>query len=318
MMQKNANVQNFWPGYLDALINVMLNLLFLVAIFGMGLVSINLQSLAQKTQLSRLNEQVTHVVAQMDLTPGERSTILGKLANMDIAAMLGHREELDRRQQLMNVTASADTRAAAFPPQTSATRASPADGETPPQDLRALKAANQERQRELEDLDSKIKDITSQVVQEKARSLASQPSRPQPQPEPMTDIRTTARAQSPERMASSVKADELRNSWLATTGLKPQAVWEFAPNEFNWGPAQALPDGVSTADPSGTWLLLGFVDATNGRVRREVFARIQAVRKKLIDSGFVQERIRLELRPTTDAQSGEEQAHRWIFMLAQP
>jgi hypothetical protein len=105
---------------------------------------------------------------------------------------------------------------------------------------------------------------------------------------------------------------------MASSGLKPQAIWEFAPNEFIWGPAQALPDGVSAADPSATWLLLGFVDATNSRIRREVFARIQAVRKKMIDSGFVQERIRLELRPITDAQSGDEPAHRWIFMLPQP
>ena len=33
--------QNYWPGYLDALINVMLNLLFLVAVFAIGLVLLN-------------------------------------------------------------------------------------------------------------------------------------------------------------------------------------------------------------------------------------------------------------------------------------
>jgi len=32
---------NFWPAYVDALINVVLNLLFLVGVFTIGLVSLN-------------------------------------------------------------------------------------------------------------------------------------------------------------------------------------------------------------------------------------------------------------------------------------
>lgn len=35
---------NFWPGYVDALINVLLNLLFLVGIFTVGLVVLNMQA----------------------------------------------------------------------------------------------------------------------------------------------------------------------------------------------------------------------------------------------------------------------------------
>jgi hypothetical protein len=36
---------NYWPGYVDALINVLLNLLFLVGIFTVGLVTLNSQAL---------------------------------------------------------------------------------------------------------------------------------------------------------------------------------------------------------------------------------------------------------------------------------
>lgn len=35
---------NFWPGYVDALINVLLNLLFLVGVFTVGLVVLNMQA----------------------------------------------------------------------------------------------------------------------------------------------------------------------------------------------------------------------------------------------------------------------------------
>lgn len=48
---------NYWPGYVDALTNVVLNLLFMVAIFTMGVFSLGLQS-------SRLTE----ILAQMSAT----------------------------------------------------------------------------------------------------------------------------------------------------------------------------------------------------------------------------------------------------------
>ena len=57
--------QNYWPGYLDALINVLLNLLMLVAVFAMGLVSLNLQVFTQEQQLSKLGTQWSQVVDAM-------------------------------------------------------------------------------------------------------------------------------------------------------------------------------------------------------------------------------------------------------------
>jgi hypothetical protein len=45
-MSHSANEEiNFWPAYVDALINVVLNLLFLVGVFTIGLVSLNEQAL---------------------------------------------------------------------------------------------------------------------------------------------------------------------------------------------------------------------------------------------------------------------------------
>lgn len=48
---------NFWPGYVDALINVLLNLLFLVGIFTVGLVMLNVQVVEAQRKLSELQVQ---------------------------------------------------------------------------------------------------------------------------------------------------------------------------------------------------------------------------------------------------------------------
>lgn len=44
---------NYWPGYVDALVNVVLNMLFMVGIMAVGLVCLNMQAL---TQLTRVNQ----------------------------------------------------------------------------------------------------------------------------------------------------------------------------------------------------------------------------------------------------------------------
>jgi hypothetical protein len=45
---------NYWPGYVDALINVLLNLLFLVGIFTVGLVTLNSQALILQKAAAQL------------------------------------------------------------------------------------------------------------------------------------------------------------------------------------------------------------------------------------------------------------------------
>lgn len=44
---------NFWPAYVDALINVVLNLLFLVGVFTIGLVSLNEQALFAEQEANK-------------------------------------------------------------------------------------------------------------------------------------------------------------------------------------------------------------------------------------------------------------------------
>lgn len=46
---------NYWPGYVDALVNVVLNLLFLVGVFTIGLVSLNMEAIFTQEKIARLN-----------------------------------------------------------------------------------------------------------------------------------------------------------------------------------------------------------------------------------------------------------------------
>jgi hypothetical protein len=60
-MSKAAREEvNYWPGYVDALVNVVLNLLFLVGVFTIGLVSLNMEAVLAQQKLARL--KVEHML----------------------------------------------------------------------------------------------------------------------------------------------------------------------------------------------------------------------------------------------------------------
>ena len=49
---------NFWPAYVDALINVVLNLLFLVGVFTIGLVSLNGEAFLAEQRANQIKLEV--------------------------------------------------------------------------------------------------------------------------------------------------------------------------------------------------------------------------------------------------------------------
>lgn len=63
---------SYWPGYVDALTNVVLNLLFLVAIFSAGIFSMGMQ--AARSKLEQIREAVD-VPAEPPLPPPLRITV---------------------------------------------------------------------------------------------------------------------------------------------------------------------------------------------------------------------------------------------------
>lgn len=337
-MHDEAEEQNFWPGYLDALINVMLNLLFLVAIFAMGLVSLNLQSMSQIKQI--MGFDAAGLLAQKEQDPwqqdanaeaaaekrSQRDELLRKLDNVDMNALLRQREALDRERQFLALQ-----KAPVIPPAKAvnaqespvASRATNTEdleklkAEVKQLDLATLHAANIDKKRQLELINAQLKEVNSAIDREKIRVSALQTERVQLPPEQALEFRTAVKAESPERAEKTEKALGTKEILLAEIGKNPQVSWEFAPNDFVWSPSRALPEGILAADKTAAWHLLGFVDPSNGRVRREVFARIQAIRNLMIDQGFPPDKLRLELRPIGKSQVVDEQAYRIIFLLPQ-
>lgn len=61
--RKGLESANYWPGYVDALVNVVLNMLFMVGIMAVGLICLNIEALGnhkrawQAQQLQQLNEE---------------------------------------------------------------------------------------------------------------------------------------------------------------------------------------------------------------------------------------------------------------------
>jgi len=56
-MSSPVDPPNYWPGFVDALVTVLLNLLFLVGIFAIGLVSLNLEIMAAQKKMAALEAQ---------------------------------------------------------------------------------------------------------------------------------------------------------------------------------------------------------------------------------------------------------------------
>ena len=377
-MSQIQQEQNYWPGYLDALINVMLNLLFLVAIFAIGLVLLNMEGMTQDYQIARLNAQAQEVVDEIGLEQSRRDELLQKVQKLDIAAILANQRELDRRQQAallsaQSVKSTAPSQAAVdkpspapapepipaldvalapakapapaplpspvpapapAPPPAPVPAPAPAPVPTPapppaaaPPPAPAIapaviaaevataarrQAAVAERQRQLAEMEQRLRETQERLEQERARLATLQKSRAPAPSEQLVDFRVASAA---ERAPAPVNSREVLTR---VAGGRPQAVWEFSPGESLWPSGRALPEGMASASPSLKWRLVGFVDLSNARVRREVFARVQSVREQLISQGYARERIELELRPLPEQVSGDEQLHRLIFILPVP
>ena len=62
--KKKDKEMNYWPAYVDALINVVLNLLFLVGVFTIGLVVLNGEAFNQEKKMAELRVKEMHSTEQ--------------------------------------------------------------------------------------------------------------------------------------------------------------------------------------------------------------------------------------------------------------
>jgi flagellar biosynthesis GTPase FlhF len=100
-MSAQAQAQDYWPGFLDILVNVMLYLLLLVSSFALGSVALTLHSMQQQFQLSELDVGQAVEMQSAELNEEDRRRLMLRLESLDVQAMLKRREEVDRERQLL-------------------------------------------------------------------------------------------------------------------------------------------------------------------------------------------------------------------------
>jgi chemotaxis protein histidine kinase CheA len=331
-----ADDQNYWPGYLDALINVMLTLLFMVGIFAIGMMLLNLQASKQRDEVEFMAEHAKKVIESLEVDQASREALLAKVQAMDMRAMISDAKELERLRQRgqaadqqahmrpapasqvdqspVKVAAVQPNPAAAgdFFPAPAAVVSLPA---APPPDAvstdSAVQASIAERKQQLEKLNQQILQLQGQLAREQAQ-LASRQSLPAVAAERWVDLRVGARFPA---AADDAPAEAVRKMVAARTDLRFRAVWEFTPGGLAWPEDRAAPLDLGEIKRSGKWLLVGFIDPRNARVQREVFARLNAVREQLVDKGLARDRIVLDLRVAGDLSSLDDALYRLVFML---
>lgn len=318
--------QNYWPGYLDALINVMLNLLFLVAVFAIGLLLLNIQTMSQQRQLASLgapqedlSAQTRQILDELGLSEAEKARLLARLEQLDVAAMVERRrrlgllsEEVAAQESLM---ARIKLPEAPPPPPAPAPAAAPQPAPAAPDKADAAEAALQAQKKRLEEkalklaeAEQRLKALAERLAQGQRQLAALQASRAQPVADQIVDLRVAGRSTA---LASAQTAAVLRQ----VLGAAPQAVWEFAADEFEWPRGKGLPLGYAVADKAAGWKLIVFAEADNPRVMRESFARGNATREWMVKDGHVRAKIQVELKPSVQVPGLDEQAMRQVFMV---
>ena len=325
-MRSTVLQQDYWPGYLDALVNVMLYLLLLVGSFALGMVALTLHSMEQQQQLSflgggtggagggtaALQERASQIVGEMNLSEAEKALMSARLSQMDITAMVRRREELDRERQLEEQREVQRQRAQQLAQQQVQDKNERVAVEpTPPKNslVRDLKADQLKAQ--LNALEDEYQNAMAALDREKRLSQQQREAQPpQKVNEVIFDLRVTARATS-----SGGSSAGGRDVPARLFDRDPKVVWEFESNQFLWGADKPVPDTLADANVSASWKLVIFADTDNSRIMRESFARINSVREALVRQGFARELIKVEVRPLQSAPVKDERLLRTVFML---
>jgi hypothetical protein len=302
--------QDYWPGYLDALVNVMLYLLLLVGSFALGMVALTLHSMQQQQQLSFLGERTEKLVEQMDLTDGEKAQMSERLASLNIEAMVQRRAELDRERQLEAVRLEQQRLQAeqqAVPVRRAVSPAAPSVELNAAQQV-AQAAQKAELSKQLSFADREYTELVALLEKEKKQLEQMRQSVPVKPVELVTDLRVSNRGP-----GSAVTSGSSGSEALFTS--PPKSTWIFDTTQFIWSAGKAMPSELTDADRANAWKLVIHADTTNSRITRESFARVNSVREVLVQQGFIRERIKVEVRSIEGIAVKDERLFRTVYML---
>lgn len=320
--------QNYWPGYLDALINVMLNLLFLVAVFAIGLLLLNVQTMSQQRQLTDLNvqqpqtdqaepgqpfvqagpgqrlvqagpgqqfslgAQSQQVIDAMGLSEAEKERIVAKLQKMDVASMVDRRRQLDAKSQEV-----------ALQEMLMASKKAELSGTLEEQKKRLL-----EKNQRLAQYEQGLKEVANKLALEKEQLANLQRRKSERAQDWVIDIRIAPRTPGSQAM-------DPQSLIRQALGVVPQAVWEYAEQEKSWNKDRSPPSGYATAAKGQGWKLVVFADIHSPQVLRDAFTRGNAVRERMVQDGHLRTQIQVEMKSSKEIAGMDEAVYRQVFML---
>jgi hypothetical protein len=309
--------QDFWPGYLDVMVNVMLYLLLLVASFALGLVALTLHSMQQQQQLFVLGAGSLPTAQGMGMDEQERARVFARLDSLNIQEMVRRREALENQRRLREASPplpQKDLRLAVRPPEVVQPAVLPPAPARKPAPRVALEMPSTAADG-INDVQTRLKSVEDEyqliqtVLDRENRQLSQLKARTQLPAQPVVqDFQVMVKS----LVDPSRSADEAYVRFLQKS---PKAIWAFPAEQFIWAADAALPEGVAQADRAPVWLLVIYADLENSRITRESFARIISVRETLVRQGFVRESIKVEVRSVDKGGLRDERLFRTVFML---
>lgn len=313
-MSAQAQTQDYWPGFLDILVNVMLYLLLLVSSFALGSVALTLHSMQQQFQLSFLDVGKAVEVQAASLSEEDRNRLMARLESLDIEAMLKRREELDRQRQLLETRRKEVERELAQRQQRAAQEARQAsrsrpDRESVQQDLERLQQQRTDYEFTLASLGVELSAMQRNLSQ------ASQALLLQKQSQQAKSERSESNFRVSSILGSLGVGEELEVMVERRLGSSVVAVWEFEPGELMWSAAKVPPISGMALNLRGPWRVVTLTDTGNVRLVRESFARVNSVRDVLIARGFTRESIKVEVLDFNAADGADGRLFRTVLML---
>jgi len=312
-MSAQAQAQDYWPGFLDILVNVMLYLLLLVSSFALGSVALTLHSMQQQFQLSELDVGQAVEMQSAELNEEDRRRLMLRLESLDVQAMLKRREEVDRERQLLEARRKEVERELAQQQRTAQevrqrNRSRP-DREAVQQEEVRLQQQRSDYEFTLSALGVELSTMRRNLAQASESLLLQKQSQQAKAEQVESDFRVSS------VLGSVGIGEDLQVIVERRLGRSVVAVWEFEPGELMWPAAKVPPISGMPLDQRIPWRVVTLTDTGNVRLVRESFARVNSVRDALIARGFERERIKVEVLDFNAASGVDGRLFRTVLML---
>lgn len=285
---------NFWPGYVDALINVVLNLLFLVGVFTVGLVVLNMQAAMVQREMAR--QEIRQMIE--DSAPADQVR--------QLRALEESLRPLTRGPDPVMAPPAAGMASDAVPNATTDGRAAPATppttGSVPPMPPADPAQPVLEDPLATDMTVQQLMALPGKEIRIKRKASAVDGAAPEPS---AAEAAGAVPVMTPEQSVAQ---------WLAARVL----AWvPFGVDQFTLSDASALPASV-LEDKTQNLQLVVFSEPTNPRMAREAFSRVLAVRNGLVQSGYPIGQIQIRVLARPEGLNLPASAELFVIVVARP